>query len=110
MTGRVRSVLTGRCPASGHNLNTGFRGELTGASGHPAEAHNGPFFSRCYKYFLHSCVGVLLLIPIAEKHCRVPPSLFTLSIYLSNSILVIYIPRIAMLEWDWNLDCKTFVR
>ena len=26
------------------------------------------FFSPCYKYFLHSCVGVLLLIPTAEKH------------------------------------------
>ena len=30
----------------------------------------------------------------SAKHRRVPPSLFT----LSNSILVIYIPRIAMLE------------
>ena len=68
MTGRVRSVLMGRCPASGHHLNTGARGELTGASGHPAEAHNGLFFSHAYKYFLHSCVEVLLLIPTAEKH------------------------------------------
>ena len=68
MTGHVRSVLTERWPASGHTVNIGVRGELTGASGHPAEAHNGLFFSRCYKYFIHSCVGVLLLIPIAEKH------------------------------------------
>ena len=44
------------------------RVELTGASGHPAEAYNGSFFSPCYKYHLHSCVGVLLLIPTAEKH------------------------------------------
>ena len=43
---------------------------MTGAFGHPAEAHNGLFFSRVYKYFLHSCVGVLLLIPTAEKHLR----------------------------------------
>ena len=41
---------------------------MTGASGHPAEAHNGLFFSHGFKYFLHSCVGVLLLIPTAEKH------------------------------------------
>ena len=68
VTGRVRSVLTGRCPAFGHTINTGVRGELTEASGHPAEAHNGLFFSRCYKYHLHSCVGVLLLILTAEKH------------------------------------------
>ena len=70
MTGRVRSVLTGRCQASDHHLITGVWGELTGASGHPAEAHNGSFFSRCYKCHLHSCVGVLLLIPTAEKHLR----------------------------------------
>ena len=68
MTGLVRLVLTGRCPAFGHYFNTGVRGELTGESGHPTEAHNNSFFSRCYKYFLHSCVGVLLLIPTAEKH------------------------------------------
>ena len=60
--------MTGRCPASGHILNTGVRGELIGASGHPSEAHNGSFFSHGYKYFLHSCVGVLLLILTAEKH------------------------------------------
>ena len=41
---------------------------MIGASGHPAEAHNGSFFNRVYKYFLHSCEGVLLLILIAEKH------------------------------------------
>ena len=41
---------------------------MTGASGHPAEAYNGSFFSHAYKYFLYSCVGVLLLIPTAEKH------------------------------------------
>ena len=55
-------------PASGQQLNTGVRVELTGASGQPAEAHNGSFFSRCYKYFTPSCEGVLLLIPTAEKH------------------------------------------
>ena len=55
-------------PASGHHLNTGPRVELTGASGHPAEAHNGLFFSRCCKYFTPSCEGLLLLIPTAEKH------------------------------------------
>ena len=43
---------------------------MTGASGHPTEAHNGLFFNQGYKYNLHSCVGVLLLIPIAEKHLR----------------------------------------
>ena len=68
MTGRVWSVLTERWPASGHTVNIGVRGVLTGASGHPVEAHNGSFFSPCYKYHLHSCVGVLLLIPTAEKH------------------------------------------
>ena len=62
--------MTGRYPASGHHLITGVRGVLTGASGHPAEAHNGSFFSPCYKYSLHSCVGALLLIPTAEKHLR----------------------------------------
>ena len=41
---------------------------MTGASGHPVEAHNGSFFSHAYKYFLHSYVGVLSLIPTAEKH------------------------------------------
>jgi hypothetical protein len=41
---------------------------MTGASGHSAEAHNGSFFSRCYKYLIPSCEGVLLLIPTAEKH------------------------------------------
>ena len=41
---------------------------MTGASGHAAEAHNGSFFSHAYKYFLHSCVGVLLLVSTAEKH------------------------------------------
>ena len=70
MTGHVRSVLTERWPASGHTVNIGVRGVLTGASGHPVEAHNGSFFSPCYKYFLHSCVGVLLLIPTAENHLR----------------------------------------
>ena len=70
MTGRVRSMLIGRWPASGHTLNTGVRGELIGASGQPAEAHNGLFFSRCYKYFLHLCVGALLLISTAKKHLR----------------------------------------
>ena len=34
MTGRVRSVLTGRWSVSGHNLNGSVAGELTGASGH----------------------------------------------------------------------------
>ena len=53
---------------SGHNLNTRVQGELIGESGHPVEAHNGLFFNRCYKYFLHSCEGILLLIPTAEKH------------------------------------------
>ena len=41
---------------------------MTGAFGHPAEAHNGLFFSPYYKYFLHSCVEVLLLIQTIEKH------------------------------------------
>ena len=41
---------------------------MTGASGHPAEAHNSSFFNQGYKYFLHSCEGALLLIPTAEKH------------------------------------------
>ena len=41
---------------------------MTGASGHPIEAHNGSFFSRCYKLKLHSRVESLLLIPTAEKH------------------------------------------
>ena len=57
-----------RPDTSGHHLNTGSRVELTGASGHTAEAHNGSFFSRCYKYSTPSCEGVLVLIPIAEKH------------------------------------------
>ena len=74
MTGRVRSVLIGCCPASGHTVNTRVWGILIGASGHLAEAHNGLFFSRCYKYHLHSCVGVLLLIPTAEKHLSVKKS------------------------------------
>ena len=43
MTRRARLVLTGRCLVSGHNLNTGFWVELTRASGHPVEAHNGSF-------------------------------------------------------------------
>ena len=68
MTGHVQSVLTGRCLASGHHLNTGVRGELIGASGHPAEAHNSSFFNQGYKYFLYSCEGVLFLIPTVEKH------------------------------------------
>ena len=62
---------------SGQLLTIGVWGVLTGASvnmigssDHPAEAHNGSFFSRCYKYNLCSCVGVLLLIPTAEKHLR----------------------------------------
>ena len=46
MTGRVRSVLTGRWPASGHTINTGFQGELTSASGHPVEAHNSSFLAH----------------------------------------------------------------
>ena len=36
-------------PASGQHLITGVRIELTGVSGHPVEAHNGLFFSWCYK-------------------------------------------------------------
>ena len=49
---RTRPVSGDRTlPASGQHLNTIVRVELTGASGHPAEAHNGSFFSRCYKYF-----------------------------------------------------------
>ena len=43
MTGRVQSMLTGRWSVSGHNLNCFVVGELTGASGHPAVAHNGSF-------------------------------------------------------------------
>ena len=43
---------------------------MTGASDHPVEVYNSLFFSRCYKYNLRSCVGVLLLIPIAEKHLK----------------------------------------
>ena len=70
MTGRVRSVLIGCCPASGHTVNTGVRGVLTGAFGHPVESHNGLFFSQCYKCNLHSCVRVLLLISTAEKYLR----------------------------------------
>ena len=70
MIGRVRSVLIGRCPAFGHTVNTGVRDVLIRASGHPAEAHNISFFSPCYKYSLHSCVRVLLLIPTAEKNLR----------------------------------------
>ena len=70
MTGHIRSMLTGCWPVSGHTINTGVQGILTEASSHPIEAHNGLFFSRCYKYNLHSCVGVLLLIPTAEKHLR----------------------------------------
>ena len=42
---------------------------MTGASGHPVEAHNGSFFSPCYKYHLYSYVGVLLLIS-TEKHLK----------------------------------------
>ena len=68
MTERVRSVLTGHCLVSNHYLITRIRGELTDASGHPVEAHNGSFFNQVYKYFLHSCEGVFLLIPTAEKH------------------------------------------
>ena len=68
MTEGIQVVLIGRYPEFGQYLITGIRGELTGASGHPAEAHNGSFFNPCYKYFLHSCVGVLLLISTAEKH------------------------------------------
>ena len=60
--------MTGRWPVSDHTVNTRVRGVLTGASGHPVEAHNGSFFNRVYKYFLHSCEGVVLLIPTAEKH------------------------------------------
>ena len=56
--------------ASGHTVNTGVWGILTGAFGHPVEAHDSSFFSRCYKYHLHSCVVVLLLIPTAGKHLR----------------------------------------
>ena len=41
---------------------------MIGAFGHPVEAHNGSFFSPCYKQKLHSCVESLLLIPTAEKH------------------------------------------
>ena len=67
-TGHVRSVLTGRCSAFGHHLTARFWGELTGASGHPVEAHNGLFLMRVYKYFLYSLEGLLLLIPTAEKH------------------------------------------
>ena len=62
-------------PASGQHLITGVRVELTGApvnmtgaSGHPAEAHNGSFFRLSYKSKLHSCVESLLLIPTAKKH------------------------------------------
>ena len=43
---------------------------MTGASDHPVEAHNGSFFSWCYKYNLRLCVMVLLLIPTAEKHLK----------------------------------------
>jgi hypothetical protein len=55
-------------PASIQHLTTRVQGVLTGAYGHPAEAHNSSFFSQCQKYNLCSCVGVLLLIPTAEKH------------------------------------------
>jgi hypothetical protein len=41
---------------------------MTGASGHPVEAHNGSFWTWVYKYFLYSCEGALLLIPTVEKH------------------------------------------
>ena len=47
---RTRSVSGDwTLPASGQHLNTGVRVELTGASGHPAEAHSGSFFRLSYK-------------------------------------------------------------
>ena len=55
----------------------------------------------------HPCAGARTrtsgewrLSDISAKYHRIPP-LFT----LSNSILVFYIPRIIMLEYDWNLGC-----
>ena len=48
--------MTERWSASGHTINTRVWGVLTGASGHPVEAHNSSFFSPYYKYSLHSCV------------------------------------------------------
>ena len=47
---RTRPVSGDRTlPASDQHLNTSVRVELTGASGHPAEAHNGSFFRLPYK-------------------------------------------------------------
>ena len=57
-------------PASGQHLITGVWVELTGASGHPTEAHNSSFFRLSYKKKLHSCVESLLLISTAKTHLR----------------------------------------
>ena len=47
---RTRPISDDRTlTASGQHLNTGVQVELAEASGHPAGAHNGSFFSRCYK-------------------------------------------------------------
>ena len=47
---RTRPVSADRTlPAFGQYIFTGSRVELTGASGHPAEAHNGSFFRLPYK-------------------------------------------------------------
>ena len=49
-TDRTRPVSGDRTlPAFGQHIITGMRVELTGASGHPAEAHNGLFFRLPYK-------------------------------------------------------------
>ena len=73
---RARPVSADRTlPASGRHLNTGSWVELTEASGQLDQSVRSPrrgtlwfVFNRVYKYFLHSCEGVLLLIPTAEKH------------------------------------------
>ena len=41
---------------------------MTGASGHPTEAHNGSFSVVCINTSSIRVWGVLLLIPTAEKH------------------------------------------
>ena len=70
MTRRVRSVLTGLWPASGHTVNTGVQGVLTGASGHPVEAHNGSFLAYVINTTSFRVWGYFCSFQQLRKHLR----------------------------------------
>jgi hypothetical protein len=79
-------------------------------------AHRERLILTWIKGELHPCASAPTrtsrewrLSDISEKHHRISLPFFILSTFEQFN-LCLYILKIAMLEYDWNLGCKTFMR